>query len=158
MKNLRDVYNIINLVPQSRIRETDLANDALMNNVQNTNNSNNNNNQLNSNNINITNLNSVINSNNTNLTNNIINRISSINTNDLTTSNANTINNHNLNNLVINRESSLNEFSNFNLNVYSEFAGNEQANNSDSGYLNRNFETHLDEIFDNLTYLITSEK
>lgn len=54
------------------------------------------------------------------------------------------------------RENSLNEFSNFNLNVYSEFTVNNA--DSDSGYMNRNFDTHLDEIFDNLTYLIQSEK
>lgn len=29
---------------------------------------------------------------------------------------------------------------------------------SDSGYLNRNFETNLDEIFENLNYFLTSEK
>lgn len=29
---------------------------------------------------------------------------------------------------------------------------------SDSGYLNRNFEMNLEEIFDNLTYLLTTEK
>lgn len=29
---------------------------------------------------------------------------------------------------------------------------------SDSGYMNRNFETSLDEIFENLNYYLTSEK
>lgn len=29
---------------------------------------------------------------------------------------------------------------------------------SDSGYLNRNFEMNLEEIFENLTYLLTTEK
>ena len=29
---------------------------------------------------------------------------------------------------------------------------------SDSGYMNRNFETNLDEIFENLNYFLTSEK
>ena len=61
----------------------------------------------------------------------------------------------NSNNLIINRES--NEFSNFNLNVYTELGNNIEVN-SDSGYNNRNFDSHLDEIFDNLTYLITTEK
>jgi hypothetical protein len=51
----------------------------------------------------------------------------------------------------------LNDLSQFNMgNVHSDFTGNQE--NSDSGYLNRNFESHLDEIFDNLTYLITTEK
>ena len=74
--------------------------------------------------------------------------------------NTNTTQNLNLNsnNLVLNRENSINEFSNFNLNVYSEFTGNNIEVNSDSGYMNRNFDSHLDEIFDNLTYLITTEK
>lgn len=68
-------------------------------------------------------------------------------------------NTNNLNsNAIINREGSINEFSNFNLNVYSEFTGNNFEANSESGYMNRNFDSHLDEIFDNLTYLITNEK
>ena len=29
---------------------------------------------------------------------------------------------------------------------------------SDSGYMNRNFETNLDEIFENLNYFLTTEK
>lgn len=71
--------------------------------------------------------------------------------------NANANNNNNLNNQnreIINPIQLNNEFSN--LNGYS----NELSNNaeSESGYLNRNFESHLDEIFDNLTYLITTEK
>ena len=67
-------------------------------------------------------------------------------------------NNLNSNNIHVNRDNSINEFSNFNLNVYSEFTANNLEVNSDSGYQERNFDTHLDEIFDNLTYLITSEK
>ncbi len=73
-----------------------------------------------------------------------------------TSDNINVSNQINSNRLIINRESELNEFSNFNLNAYSEFTGNEVI--SESGYMNRNFDSHLDEIFDNLTYLITSEK
>ena len=61
------------------------------------------------------------------------------------------------NNIIPNRENSLNEYSNFNLNVYSEFTGNNIEDNSNE-MMNRNFDTQLDEIFDNLTYLITTEK
>jgi hypothetical protein len=63
------------------------------------------------------------------------------------------------NNIILgHRESSLAEYSNFNFNPYSEFTGNNLEVMSESAYLNRNFESHLDEIFDNLTYLITTEK
>jgi hypothetical protein len=61
-------------------------------------------------------------------------------------------------NMIPIRESSIQEMSNFNLGVYSEFTGNNMEGLSESGYMNRNFESHLDEIFDNLTYLITTEK
>ena len=61
-------------------------------------------------------------------------------------------------NNIVYRESSLGEYSNFNFNPYSEFTGNGVEALSESAYLNRNFESHLDEIFDNLTYLITTEK
>ncbi len=71
---------------------------------------------------------------------------------------ANNENNEVNTNLLINRESSLHGISNFNLGVYSEFTGNNFEAISDSAYMNRNFESHLDEIFDNLTYLITTEK
>ena len=56
------------------------------------------------------------------------------------------------------RENSINEFSQFNLNVYSELTGANIDAHSESNYNNRNFDSQLDEIFDNLTYLITSEK
>jgi hypothetical protein len=62
------------------------------------------------------------------------------------------------NNLIPNRENSLNEYSNFNLNVYSEFTGNNIEDHSNEALINRNFDTQLDEIFDNLTYLITTER
>jgi hypothetical protein len=52
----------------------------------------------------------------------------------------------------------MNEFSNFNLNVYSELTAANIDANSESAYNNRNFDSQLDEIFDNLTYLITTEK
>jgi hypothetical protein len=63
------------------------------------------------------------------------------------------------NNLLVHRESSLNEYSNFNLGMYTsaEYTGNVEVM-SESTYMNRNFELHLDEIFENLTYLITTEK
>lgn len=68
--------------------------------------------------------------------------------------------NENLNIINLNsnalREISSNEYSNFN--VYSDLTANNNEANSESGYLSRNFESHLDEIFDNLTYLITTEK
>ena len=64
----------------------------------------------------------------------------------------------NSNNIISNRENSLNEYSQFNLNVYSEFTGNNIEENSNEVPINRNFDSQLDEIFDNLTYLITSER
>jgi hypothetical protein len=63
--------------------------------------------------------------------------------------------NINTNTIIPLREGSLNDISHFNMNAYSGITGN---NGEDSSYINRNFESHLDEIFDNLTYLITSEK
>jgi hypothetical protein len=80
------------------------------------------------------------------------NNINRINLNNDNTNNINTNNN------IILRETSMNDFSQFNLNVYSELTGANLDAQSESGYNNRNFDTQLDEIFDNLTYLITSEK
>jgi hypothetical protein len=60
--------------------------------------------------------------------------------------------------IIPNRDNSINEMSNFNLGAYSEFTGNNVEGLSESGYINRNFESHLDEIFNNITYLITTEK
>jgi hypothetical protein len=54
--------------------------------------------------------------------------------------------------------SSLAEYSNFNFNVYNELYGNNIEVLSESAYMNRDFESNLDEIFDNLTYLISTEK
>jgi hypothetical protein len=62
------------------------------------------------------------------------------------------------NNTTAHRESSLGEYSNFNLNVYNELYGNHLEVLSESAYMNRDFESNLDEIFDNLTYLISTEK
>lgn len=69
--------------------------------------------------------------------------------NNNTSNNINTNNNNN----NVRGESSMITLSNFNLNVYSM-----GQNLEDSNYANRNFDSHLDEIFDNLTYLITNEK
>lgn len=88
------------------------------------------------------------------MTNNELNSGNNINRLNLNYENTNNINS---NNNIILRENSLNEFSQFNLNVYSELTGANIEAHSESGY-NRNFDTQLDEIFDNLTYLITSEK
>ena len=88
-------------------------------------------------------------------TNNPLTRLFFSNENNLVGST--NIINTNSNNLI-NREGSIYEFSNFNFNAYSDLTGNNYENNSDSGYGNRNFDSHLDEIFDNLTYLITTEK
>jgi hypothetical protein len=78
-------------------------------------------------------------SNSNNLTNNIISNL----TNNVT------------NNLIVQRENS-NEYSNLGLN--SAYTGNNLEVLSESAYMNRNFESHIDEMFDNLTYLITTEK
>jgi hypothetical protein len=80
--------------------------------------------------------------------------------NENTNQDVNTVTNVNpgTTNIIPIRENSIQEMSNLNLGVYSEFTGNNMENLSESGYLNRNFDSHLDEIFDNLTYLITSEK
>ena len=72
--------------------------------------------------------------------------------------NAENTNNVISNNNILLRENSINEFSQFNLNVYSDLTGAHLEVNSESGYNNRNFDSQLDEIFDNLTYLITTEK
>jgi hypothetical protein len=52
-----------------------------------------------------------------------------------------------------NRETFTNDFSN--INVYSDDVDNQM---DDSSYYNRNFDNNLDEIFDNLAYMINSEK
>ncbi len=90
---------------------------------------------------------------------NLDNNIGNLNTrifNNENISNNNTSNNINLNTNINNNnrgESSMITLSNFNLNVYSM-----GQNLEDSNIVNRNFDSHLDEIFDNLTYLITNEK
>jgi hypothetical protein len=68
--------------------------------------------------------------------------------NEITGINVRVINSNN----IILREAS-NDISNFNLNVYSEMEGNSVSANS-----SRNFDSQLDEIFDSLSYLISSEK
>jgi hypothetical protein len=52
-----------------------------------------------------------------------------------------------------NRETFTNDFSN--INVYSDDIDNQM---DDSSYYNRNFDNNLDEIFDNLAYMINTEK
>ena len=55
---------------------------------------------------------------------------------------------------------SINEFSNFNLNMYSDLSGNNLENNNvlEDNFIRTNFESNLDDIFYNLTYLISTEK
>jgi len=91
---------------------------------------------------------------------NISNEITSGNNLNINRGNSNTENTNNINsnNNILLRENSINEFSNFNLNVYSELTGANIDANSESGYNNRNFDSQLYEIFDNLTFLITTEK
>jgi len=68
--------------------------------------------------------------------------------------NANNIinyNNSNQINSVNARENSLNEMSNLYFNIFSEM-------NNDNELAGRNFENDLDDIFQNLTYLINTER
>ena len=99
---------------------------------------------------------------NTNPNNEILN-INSASNNNNNNNNNNTANYNNASNPVNSnnaRENSVNEMSNLYFNIFSEVnnLNNYEAGNENELVSGRNFDNELDEVFQNLTYLINSER
>ncbi len=97
---------------------------------------------------------------NTNPNNEILNINSASNNNN---NNNNLVNYNNASNPVNSnnaRENSVNEMSNLYFNIFSEVnnLNNYEAGNENELVSGRNFDNELDEVFQNLTYLINSER
>lgn len=94
-----------------------------------------------------------------NLNNDNVNVINNSNSNNILNNNANynASNQVNSNNA---RENSVNEMSNLYFNIFSEVnnLNNYEVGNDNELVSGRNFDNELDEVFQNLTYLINSER